>query len=146
MEVININYLEENYPNYDCDEFGNVFKNGELISPFVSNNYLQVCLFDADHIKHTVGVHTVIAMKYLDYYPGCIVHHIDENRSNNNLNNLQVMSLSEHSRQHGLNNAEYLREINIGKIPVNKGKKMSEEFCRHCSESAKRRWHPEEYS
>lgn len=142
--MIIINYLEDNYPNYDCDEFGNVFKNGELITPFVSNNYLQVCLFDTNHIKHTVGVHTVIAMKYLDYYPGCIVHHIDENRSNNNLNNLQVMSLEEHSRQHGLNNPLF-KTLNLDKPAWNRGQKMSEEFCRHCSESAKRRWHPEEY-
>lgn len=143
--MIIISYLEENFPNYDCDEFGNVYKNGELINPFVSNNYLQVCLFDTNHIKHTVGVHTVIAMKYLDYYPGCVVHHIDESRNNNNLNNLEVMSLKEHARQHGLNN-QWIKTLNLNKPAWNKGMKMSEEFCQHCSESAKRRWHPEEYS
>ena len=32
-----------------------------------------------------------------------VVHHIDGDKSNNNINNLQVMTLSEHSRIHGLN-------------------------------------------
>lgn len=141
----NENYLFTNYPDYDCDEFGNVYKNGEIMIPFKSNKYLQVCLYDLYHNKKVYGVHTVIAMKYLNYYPGCVVHHIDENTHNNNLNNLEVMNISDHARYHAEENIELLKKMNIGRIPVNKGKKMSEEFCMHCSESAKRRWHPEVY-
>lgn len=133
------NYLHNNFPNYDCDVCGNVFKNGELIKPFKSNKYLQVCIYDNDNKKHTVGVHTVIAMKYFDdYYPGCVVHHKDDNKHNNHAYNLEVKTRSKHSSDHMKGNyrlAEYTKEHG----PWNKGKKMSDEFCKKCSESAIKR-------
>ena len=33
------------FPNYDVDENGTVYKNGNPIKPFKSNKYLQVLLF-----------------------------------------------------------------------------------------------------
>ena len=130
-----MSYLEENYPCYDCDENGNIYKNGTLVKPFKSNKYYQVCLFDGDNKKRVVGVHTVVAMKYLDFFEGCVVHHIDENTHNNNVKNLVVMSRSNHCREHGLKN-EYFKNLNKGKASWNKGMKMSDEFRRHCSEAA----------
>lgn len=50
-----MNYLYEHYPEYDCDENGTIYKNGNPITPFKSNKYLQVCLFDADHKKTRDG-------------------------------------------------------------------------------------------
>lgn len=132
------NYLEDNFPWYDCDENGTVYKNGVPIKPFNSNGYQQVLLFDQDHNRRVTGVHVVVAMKYLDYFPGCNVHHKDENKHNNCVNNLQVMTSKEHARLHiSMYNplAEYARTH----PPVNKGKKMSKEFCEKCSISAKKR-------
>lgn len=132
--------FKEKFPEYDVDENGTVYKNGKEIIPFKSNDYLQVLLFDVDHKRCVLGVHTVVAMKYLeDYTDGCIVHHKDENKHNNNVNNLEVFKTkAEHIRLHNKNNRTL---ANYTKIygPHNKGKKMSEDFCRHCSESAKKR-------
>lgn len=133
-----MNYLKENYPNYDCDENGNIFKNGIKIIPFKSNKYYQVCIFDNKGKKRVVGVHTVIAMKYLDFYEGCIVHHKDENTHNNILSNLEVISRSLHTSFHAKLNPKFTKH-NIGKPAWNRGMKMSEEFCKKCSESAKNR-------
>lgn len=132
------NYLQKNYPEYDCDEDGNVFKDGKRITPFRSNKYLQVCLFDGFGKKRVVGVHTVVAMKYLNYFEGCTIHHINENAHDNSVSNLQVMSRSDHSRTHGLKN-ETFKRMNRGKTPWNKGMKMSDEFRRKCSMMALRR-------
>lgn len=133
-----MNYLQENFPNYDCDEKGNVYKNGELINPFKSNKYLQVYMRDKNNKRRICGVHTIIAMKYLNFFDGCVVHHKDENTHNNCLNNLEVQEKSKHTSFHAKKNEKFYKS-RLGKEAWNKGIKMSEEFCKHCSESAKRR-------
>lgn len=133
-----MNYLYEHYPDYDCDESGTIYKKGTPITPFKSNKYLQVCLFDTNHKKHIVGVHTVVAMRYLNYFEGCVVHHLDENTGNNQVSNLVVMTRREHASFHAKQNLTF-NLFNKGKVAWNKGLKMSEEFCKHCSESAKKR-------
>lgn len=133
-----MNYLQEYFPRYDCDEFGNVFKDGKPAKVFKSNKYLQVLLFDTNNNRRVCGVHTVVAMKYLDYFDGCIVHHKDNNQHNNSVSNLVVMSRTEHASLHGYLNIGF-KTMNLGKPAWNRGLKMSEEFCKHCSEGAKRR-------
>lgn len=127
------------FPDYDVDEYGNVYKKGIIIKPFKSNKYLQVVLFDKNRNKRVLGVHTIVAMKYLDYFIGCVVHHKNESTHDNSVGNLEVLSRSEHSRLHGKENDKF-KMLNLGKEAWNRGKKMSEDFCRHCSASAKRRW------
>lgn len=122
------------YPDYDVAKDGTVYKNGKEIKPFKSNKYMQVLLFDVEHKRKICGVHTIVAMKYLDYYDGCIVHHIDGNTHNNCVDNLEVYSRVEHSAFHSKGNHH-----NKGQVPWNKRIKMSEEFCKKCSESAKNR-------
>lgn len=131
--------FNEMYPAYDVDEQGNVYKQGHIIKPFKSNKYLQVVLFDKDNNKRVYGVHTIVAMKYLDYFPGCVIHHKNNDTHDNRLINLTVLSRSEHSRLHGMNNARF-KELNKNKTAWNKGLKMPKEFCKHCSISAKKRW------
>lgn len=134
-----MNYLQEHYPNYDCTKEGVIYRNGSILKSFKSNNYRQVLLFDTDGKRKTCGVHVVVAMKYLDYFEGCVVHHKDGNTLNNTIENLEVLSSSEHSRKHVLQSGNTLGNLMRGKIPWNKGMKMSKEFCEKCSKSAKRR-------
>lgn len=146
-EVIFMVSFSERFPDYDVTEKGIVYKNGTEMKPFKSNKYLQVSLYDVNHKKYVCGVHTVVAMKYLeDYEDGCVVHHKDGDHHNNNVNNLQVLSRSEHSRMHCTESdrkriADYIKSHG----PSNKGKKMSAEFCKKCSDSAKLRWQREKY-
>ena len=127
------------FPNCDVTKEGVVYRNGKELHAFHSNNYLQVIIPDRNGRNRTLGVHTVVAMKYLDnYYEGCVVHHKDGNRSNNHVDNLSVCSRNEHSRMHNkgnMNLASYVKKHG----PANKGKKMSEDFRKKCSESAKKR-------
>lgn len=126
--------FNERFPDYDVTKDGIVYKNGKELKPFKSNKYLQVLLFDAEHNRKVCGVHTIVAMKYMDYYDGCIVHHIDGNHQNNCIDNLEVYSRAEHSTFHSKDN-HYCK----GRAPWSKGLKMPEEFCKKCSESAKQR-------
>lgn len=126
--------FEKTYPEYDVTKNGIIYKNGKEIKPFKSNKYSQVLLFDSNHKRKVCGVHTAVAMKYLDYYDGCVVHHIDGDTSNNCVENLEVQSRSKHSLLHSGN-----KPFRKGP-PWNKGLKMSEEFCEKCSISAKNRW------
>lgn len=131
--------FDEIFPDYDVTTSGKVFKGDVEVKPFKSNKYLQVVLFDTNHKKYVYGVHTVVAMKYIDgFYKGCVVHHKDKNTHNNNVENLQILSRKSHSQLHAKGDmrlANYIKQNG----PANKGKKMSEEFCKHCSESAKAR-------
>lgn len=129
-----MNYLQKHFPDYDCDECGNVYHNGVMIKPFNSNGYLQVLLFDADHKRCVTGVHVAVAMKYLPYYPGCVVHHKNMDKHDNNVSNLEVKDNATHSREHMMG-----KRLTAGRVPWNKGIKMSKEFCKKCSVSALRR-------
>ena len=126
-----------NYPDYDVDEYGNVYKKGQLIKPFKSNKYLQVLIFDKDHKRKICGVHTLVATKYLDnYYEGCVVHHKNHDTYDNNVHNLEILSRSLHSKLHNENNVNLANYIkNNG--PWNKGKKMDENMKKHLSEKRK---------
>ncbi|MBQ8327062.1 MAG: HNH endonuclease, partial [Lachnospiraceae bacterium] len=73
----------------------------------------------------------------LDYFEGCIVHHEDENKQNNWAYNLTCETRSAHSKRHA--SRTRLSEHVKANGPANKGKKMSEEFCQKCSDSAKNR-------
>ena len=125
--------------NYYADRFGNVYKpDGSKIIPFNSNGYEQVYMRDDDDKRKILGVHQVVGMTFLsEYYPGCVVHHKDENKHNNNDTNLIIESRSDHSRHHA-DPSSLINHINTHG-PHNKGKKMSPEFCEPCRQSALKR-------
>lgn len=123
------------YDNFEADRAGNIYKNSQLITPFKSSGYFQVCLTRSGHTRVVKGVHQVVSMTFdPNYYEGCVVHHIDGNKHNNQFSNLKVESRSEHARHH----ADPNRLVNHIKQhgPANKGKKMSSEFCEKCRKSA----------
>lgn len=57
-----------------------------------------------------------------------VVHHIDNNPSNNDISNLTVMTLSEHSRHHSLGrkpSAEQISRQRVSLCSSNTGRKLS---------------------
>ena len=127
------------YPGYTCDRMGNVYRpDGTKIRPFKSSGYEQVYMKDEHNNRSVKGVHQVVSMTFdPEYYPGCVVHHIDENKKHNEAYNLKVESNSDHARHHANpeNLIKHIREHG----PHNKGKKMTQEFCEHCREAALKR-------
>jgi hypothetical protein len=131
------------FPRYSVSATGEIwdYDKRRPVKTFKSNEYLQCVLFDKEGKKHVFGVHTVVAMFHcLDYFPGCVVHHVDEDKHNNAASNLCCMTRSKHSAMHyKYSEARFTKVKSEG--PWNKGKKMSEEFREHCRLAALRRHH-----
>lgn len=135
-------YFENNFPEYRITPDGKVYKGNKALKQFKSNKYLQVVLWRKDKKRRSYGVHSLIAMQYIpECYEGCIVHHIDGDCHNNIVDNLEVMSQSKHASKHREKINPLVEHIknNPNYAPYNKGKKMSTEFCKKCSDSAKKR-------
>jgi hypothetical protein len=67
-----------------------------------------------------------------------VVHHINHNKHDNRIENLEVMSRKDHSSQHSeynMNLANYVK--NNG--PWNKGKKMNDKYREKCKIAAEKR-------
>lgn len=124
------------HPGYSVDPFGNVFKPDNTITKqFNSCGYKQVRMINADGDRSIKGVHQVVAMTFDEnYYDGCVVHHIDENKHNNYIENLESISKSEHSRHHA--NPAALQKYIGENGPANRGKEMPQEFKDKCRQSA----------
>ena len=125
----------ENYPNYQVSNFGRV-KSKERISSccynstrkikekilkqnLEKNGYKTVCLFDNG--KHTKRVHKLVAQSFIkneNNYP-CI-NHIDGNKQNNNVGNLEWCSYS-----HNINEAY---KLGLAK-PSDNQKRKVREYC-----------------
>lgn len=129
---------------YEATDDGHIFDKERncFVKEFKSNKYLQCQVYDDEGVPHVFGVHQVVArLRCPDWFEGCIVHHSDEDGHNNSPNNLECHSRSKHSRNHIYQSGNQNRLSTYVKKhgPANKGKKMSDEFRNHCSESAKKR-------
>ena len=96
MNTININdFRQTEYEGYLVNENGDVLsikgKEPTLLSPFLRNGYERVTLFENGK-KFNVSVHRLVAMAFIDNPDPSTyteVNHKDENKTNNNVNNLE---------------------------------------------------------
>jgi hypothetical protein len=71
----------------------------ELRAAVGTNGYMQVCLTDEDGFRATVKVHRAVAEAFIGELPvGMTVNHIDGNKKNNVLANLEVVTNLENVR------------------------------------------------
>jgi hypothetical protein len=88
-----------NYQDYEVSNFGNVkskkFNKEKILKPQINNaGYYNVILSKEKKIKN-IAIHQLVAMSFLNHLPNgkkIIVDHIDNNKLNNNLYNLQLVS------------------------------------------------------
>ena len=89
----------ENYDGlYQVSNLGRVkslYNGGRILKATISNNYLQVGFFKLK-VQKKRKVHQLVAEAFLghktDGTTKLVVDHIDNNKLNNNLNNLQIIS------------------------------------------------------
>lgn len=78
-----------------------------ILTPQYYRRYWSVLLYDRNHRKKRYMVHRLVAQAflYLDVDSDLVVNHIDANRNNNCVDNLEVVTQKEnirHAAQHGL--------------------------------------------
>lgn len=103
--VNNYGYILEYFPNHpfpaDRGNQGTRVRQHRLV---IERNYK---LFD---INYFININGYIALK-----PEYDVHHIDGNKTNNHINNLQIISRSNHTKLHNLNK-NIIRDLSDGRI------------------------------
>lgn len=87
-------------PAYEVSDRGDVrnSKTGRILKPVRTNGYSQVVLCDADG-QHRRSVHRLVAAEFIDNphgYP--VINHIDGNRTNNRVDNLEWCTQSENMK------------------------------------------------
>jgi hypothetical protein len=94
-----------NYSNYSISDFGNIRndKTNRILSPSLSgpenNKYLVVNLRNNDGVVKNVKIHKLVAQEFLEPIPNKIlVDHIDNNTSNNRIENLRFCNCQENAR------------------------------------------------
>lgn len=90
---------------YEISNTGKVRRGQYELKPQTTGqlrNYLQVRLFDGTKAKGRLEyVHRMVAETFIGKIPeGMTINHIDENPSNNNVDNLEIVSASENTRKH----------------------------------------------
>jgi hypothetical protein len=89
----------ENFSNYEIyPEEGKIwsYKSKRYVGAQVTNGYWQVGLYDDNGERHMFQLHRVIWMAVNGDIPeGLEINHIDENKSNNSISNLNLMTRKE---------------------------------------------------
>lgn len=131
------------FENYEASNYGEIKRNGKLLKQgFCKKGYPRVYL-SIDGKKKTIRTHILIANAFLNYVSNgnqqYTVDHIDNNKSNNNTSNLQVITNRENtskdkksktSKYTGVywdkSRSKWHSEIRIGKVKKHLGRFDSE--------------------
>lgn len=92
------------YGKYSITEDGKVFNGNKEIKPAVKNGYKQVCLFENGK-RHYFSVHRLVALTFIpnsENKPQ--VNHIDGNKLNNTVSNLEWVTNAENMQHAERNN------------------------------------------
>lgn len=85
-----------------------------ILKPVKSTNgYLKVTLADEYNVKREHSIHRLVALHFLEYRQDLVVNHIDGNKENNHIENLELVTIYENN-DHALYN-----ELNIGSSKLN---------------------------
>lgn len=127
MEVIEEWKLVEDYDNYEVSNLGQVRnkKTGRILKPSCKGGYLVVGLC-SNGIGKTLSVHRIVAKAFIvnpDNKPH--INHIDKNRSNNNVTNLQWCSSAENNAHKCLTLKQTTNQnLKIWRVDIISGNKL----------------------
>lgn len=128
------------YPEYYAREDGLIEnKDGHVIKPWVDNvGYKQVVLYK-DGKRNYLRVHRLIAKAFIDNpYNKKQVDHIDGNKLNNAIENLEWVTNAENTKR-GYDNDVYISKKRVEVLATNKETSATTKFysIRECSDKLK---------
>ena len=89
------------YPNYMITKFGKVYnlqRNKYLVTSKGENGYMYISLSDGKK-RATFSVHRLVALLFIDNLNNCLeVNHIDFDKTNNSVDNLEWISRSDNMK------------------------------------------------
>lgn len=103
-----------NYPDYDVSDYGRVYshRRGRLLSIHNNQGYCCVNLSNHDGWRQ-LRVHRLVALAFISgHFEGAFVNHIDGDKQNNHVDNLEWVTHQEnvnHAKENGLIKKNYLR-------------------------------------
>ena len=99
--LIQIKRIPRYYITTDSHIYDSV--SGKILNEYQSNNgHLFVSIKNDLNIRTTAWVHRLVYEAYYgEIEGGYDIHHFDEDKTNNNINNLQKIKHEEHCREHG---------------------------------------------
>ena len=98
----------ENFSNYLIYNNGDVYsiKRNIFIKPrFDKDGYKRISIWNDDKKMKTIKIHQLVAMAYLDFKldglsnSKLVIDHIDNNKVNNYLHNLQIITRVQNTRR-----------------------------------------------
>jgi hypothetical protein len=91
----------KDFPDYTIDTIGIIRKGEKVINSYDNNRgYLKAFLYDRNGKRKSVRIHRLVAEAFLDNpYNLPVVNHIDGNKHNNAVDNLEWVSHRENTRQ-----------------------------------------------
>ena len=103
----------KNFSNYEIDiEKGIIYsyKSNSTIGHLNNDGYYCTTMYDDNGNRKTIRHHRIIWETAFGEIPnGFEIHHIDHNRTNNSISNLELVEASQHKKNHfsGKNNPMY---------------------------------------
>lgn len=80
------------------DSHGRVTNDWHLLKPIMNNRYYRVVLFDKDHVPCTKTIHRLVAETFMPVQDeSLVVDHVDCDKTNNSLSNLEWVTCRENS-------------------------------------------------
>ena len=114
----------KDYPDYEISNFGRVksyrvSKEGRIMTPQLnSHGYLGVCLYNNSGVK-TKKIHILVTIAFLNHVPDgwtSVINHIDFNRSNNRVQNLEITTTRINSNKKHLESSSIYTGVSWKKV------------------------------
>lgn len=101
---------------YKISDDGKVFsvKRNKILKPKINKDgYLEVCLFNGyDNSRYYKRIHRLVAETFLEKNNDLnVVNHLDCNKLNNNVNNLEWTTISGNTKHCYINNEKFKRQV-----------------------------------
>ena len=120
----------DGFPGYQASSYGhirsfrdfrgNITDKSRILSARVNKDgYYELTLYTTEHKKVTKRIHKLVADTFLGPHPGLVVNHIDGNKFNNDISNLEFVTAEMNSTkaaESGLYKTQAVKIVETGEI------------------------------